>query len=263
MNRIDKILVDQGLAESRTQAQKLISAGAVTANICGKLTVIGKASIKYPENIELNVDVIEELKYVSRAGLKLESAFKEMQMCGLLDTGNLTKISSGKTILDVGQSTGGFTDFLLKTGADKVVGIDVGRDQLAPSLRDNKRVVYFEGINARELPSQELLEHASGGFDWVVMDVSFISQTLIIPHLAECLTEDGFLISLVKPQFEAGKNNIGKGGIVRNKNAFKTVKQRVCDCIAENGLSVCAYFKSSLPGMDGNQEFFVVAKKST
>lgn len=261
MNRIDKILLNQGHATSRTQAQKLIRFGAVKAYIHGQLTTLNKASVKYPDDIELTVDTIEELKYVSRAGLKLESAIKEIQRCGLISNGSFTITAANKTILDVGQSTGGFTDFLLQAGATKVVGIDVGHNQLAQSLVDHTKVVALEGINARELPTEELLEHSPNGFDWIVMDVSFISQTLIIPHLEKCLTGDGLLISLVKPQFEAGKDNIGKGGIVRNKNIFSAVKKRVCDCIEDNGLNVRAYFKSGLAGADGNQEFFVVASK--
>ncbi len=261
MKRLDKIILDQGLAASRTQAQTLIKSGAVKAKIHGLFTTLTKASTKYFDDIELIVDSIEELKYVSRAGLKLESALIEMQSRDLLNKGDFSHIANGKTVLDVGQSTGGFTDCLLQSGAQKVVGIDVGHNQLLQRIGDDERVIAYEGINARELPEEELLMHSPGGFDWIVMDVSFISQTLIIPHLANCLKDNGLLISLVKPQFEAGKNHVGKGGIVKDKNVFNKVQTRVCDSMTENGLTVEAYFKSGLTGTDGNREFFAIASK--
>lgn len=256
--RVDKILVDRGLAASRTQAQRLISAGAVTAHLEGQWLPLNKPSLKISRDTLLRTSPIDELRYVSRAGLKLELAITHS-----VDAGHWTATTPlvGAVVLDVGQSTGGFTDCLLRSGAETVVGIEVGHGQLAPSLREDSRVVCLEGVNARELPATLLSEYAPGGFDVAVMDVSFISQRLVIPSLAPKIRPNGWLLSLVKPQFEVGKEGLGKGGIVKDTERFRQVEQDIRLALTQNQLSVRAFFESGIRGTDGNCEFFVLAQK--
>lgn len=253
LKRLDQILVEQGLAASRTQAQKMITAGQVSVLQGGVATVHLKASSKFLESIQLQVEQGEEQRYVSRAGLKLEAILR-----------NLSINVAGITALDVGQSTGGFTDCLIQQGVARVVGVDVGHDQLAAQLRNDARVFCIEGLNARninqdvfrarELPEQYAL---------VVMDVSFISQTLIVPELIPLLEDNGMLISLVKPQFEVGKDGIGKGGIVKSDSWYPKVEALITQCFQQNALEIIEYCESPIKGGDGNREFFVVAKHAT
>ncbi len=250
MERLDKQLVEQGLASSRTQAQRLIETGRVEINRAGRWQLEKKASTRLTPEVELRVLPGSEDRYVSRGGLKLQGA---LDQAGL----NPERLS----VLDVGQSTGGFTDCLLQAGARKVVGVDVGRDQLVPALREDPRVVFYEGINARELPLEKLLWQSPGGFDLVVMDVSFISQTLILPGLPALLRPGGRLLSLVKPQFEVGREGIGKGGIVRDAGLYRDVEVRIRSACESLGLIVEDYFASPITGGDGNREFFVAAHK--
>lgn len=250
MERLDKQLVEQGLASSRTQAQRLIETGRVEVNRAGRWQLEKKASTKLSPEVELRVLPGSEDRYVSRGGLKLEGALTQAG----IDAARFTA-------LDVGQSTGGFTDCLLQSGARKVVGVDVGRQQLVPALQEDPRVVFYEGINARELPLQELLWQSPGGFDLVVMDVSFISQTLILPGLPALLRPGGHLLSLVKPQFEVGREGIGKGGIVRDAGLYREVEARIRSACESLGLVVEDYFASPITGGDGNREFFIAAQK--
>lgn len=245
------ILVERGLAASRTQARRLIEGGAVLIKNGFQWQVISKASQKLDPDWPIKIDPQHrEAAYVSRGGIKLAGALEQSRIDPF-----------GWVVLDVGQSTGGFTDCLLQAGAHQVVGVDVGHDQLVPRLRDHPNVVCYEGVNARALPN-ELLQHTEGGFDLVVMDVSFISQTLILPGLAKMLKPGGYVLSLVKPQFEVGHTGIGKGGIVRNEKLYEGVEQTLRRCCAELGLSVRAYFPSSITGGDGNREFFICAQKA-
>lgn len=250
MTRLDVLLVERGLANSRSQAQRLIEAGQVQWREGDQWRVATKASQKLPPECRLQVAAGGEQRYVSRGGLKLAGALLHAGVDPL-----------GRVALDVGQSTGGFTDCLLQTGAEKIVGVDVGRDQLAAGLRGHPRVVYYEGINARDLPVEQLLDHAPGGFDLAVMDVSFISQTLILPGLAALIKPGGELLSLVKPQFEVGREGIGKGGIVRDSSLYWQVEGDIRAACALEGLVVKDYFPSSITGGDGNHEFFVWAVK--
>lgn len=248
MERLDKVLVAQGLAQTRTQAQRLIDAGRVSARLSGAWQVVRKPGLKIPEEAELRAQPGEEERYASRGGLKLWGALER------------TGVSmAGQVVLDVGQSTGGFTDCALQAGAAKVVGVDVGREQLVPALREDPRVVFYEGINARALPLEELLWQSPGGFDLVVMDVSFISQTLILPGLPPLLKPGGHLLSLVKPQFEVGRDGIGKGGIVRDTGLYREVETRIRARCEALGLVVEDYFSSPITGGDGNREFFIAA----
>lgn len=258
LERLDKILVDRGFAASRTQAQRLISAGAVRARLQGQWLALHKPSMKISPEAILETSTIDELRYVSRAGLKLELALQHLQNLALWSA-PIPLVSAN--ILDIGQSTGGFTDCALQSGAATVVGVDVGHNQLAAALREDARVTCLEGINARELPAS-LRDYAPDGFDVVLMDVSFISQRLVIPSLVAYLKDGGWLLSLVKPQFEVGQDGIGKGGIVKNAKLYDLVQKDISACLAEFGLKVSVYFESGIQGSDGNREFFVLAQKA-
>ncbi len=250
MERLDKALVNRALADTRSQAQRMIEAGRVSARTGTVWQVLNKASMKVSDEQPLKVEPGEEDQFASRGGLKLRGALAQSGLS-----------PEGWVALDVGQSTGGFTDCLLQAGAAKVVGVDVGRDQLVPALRKHPSVVFFEGINARDLPTDTLLAEAPGGFDLIVMDVSFISQTLILPGLPALLKPGGHLLSLVKPQFEVGKAGIGKGGIVRDARLYQSVEERIRAQCGVLGLQVDAWFPSPITGGDGNREFFVAATK--
>ncbi len=191
-------------------------------------------------------------RYVSRGGLKLAGALGHTGL-------NVARLS----VLDIGQSTGGFSDCLLQAGAARVVGVDVGHGQLHPRLRELPRLHCLEGINARELPYDALLAANQGGrFDVMVMDVAFISQTLILPGLPPLLQPDGHLLSLVKPQFEVGREGIGKGGLVRDPALYAEVEARIRACCAGAGLEVLDWFDSPITGGDGNREFFLHARRA-
>jgi 23S rRNA (cytidine1920-2'-O)/16S rRNA (cytidine1409-2'-O)-methyltransferase len=245
LERLDKILVDQGHAQSRTQAQKLIEAGVVLAEIHGQWIPMLKAAQKIPTDSHLKVGDIAELRYVSRAGLKLELALQFIQSSGALPGDDLNASLRDASVLDIGQSTGGFTDCLLQYPVRLVVGVDVGRDQLAEKLRGNSRIVSLEGINARDMSAEILLAYSPFGFDWAVMDVSFISQTL----------------SLIKPQFEVGAKNIAKGGMVRDTGLYQEVREKVTACASSVGFHLIRYFDSGITGGDGNREFFMLCQK--
>lgn len=242
--RVDKLLLDQKRVRSRAKAQQLIEAGAVHYTFAGQNTLVNKASLRLPAETEFTISGSDIQRYVSRAGLKLE---------GALEKSNIDV--EGLRALDIGQSTGGFTDCLIQNGCAHVVGVDVGHDQLVPSLRQHANVRCIEGVNARELSSG----HVGEGFDLVVMDVSFISQTLILPRIPVLLKPGGRLISLVKPQFEVGPEGIGKGGIVKNTELYKCVEHNIRAQLSELQLCINMYFESSIQGSDGNREFFVVA----
>lgn len=244
--RLDQRLVQLGLVRSRAQAQALIKAGKVIVED----SIIKKPSHPCPVDRIPKVMENELTRYVSRGGLKLEGALKHTG----IDV-------TGLTLLDMGQSTGGFTDCLLQSDAEKIVGIDVGRDQLDETIRSDSRVVCLEGINGRELHIDVILKHAPNGFDGAVMDVSFISQTFILPSLCPLIRPNGFLLSLVKPQFELQPDQIGKGGIVRDKSHFQLVESKIRSALSDLSVEVEDYFSSPIDGGDGNREFFVLARK--
>lgn len=204
------------------------------------------------------VEIIDsaESRYVSRGGLKLEGA--------LHSSGVDPK---GAWCLDVGQSTGGFTDCLLQHGAAHVVGVDVGHGQLHARLRSDPRVTCLEKVNARELSAPDLianyagLARAGGQFGLIVGDLSFISLTLVLPALAPLLKPGGHLLMLVKPQFELQPAQIGKGGIVKDAALYAEVEQRIRACCATLGLDVTGWYASAITGGDGNHEFFVHAAR--
>lgn len=247
--RADQLLVERGLAASRSQAQRLIASGVQWRSGAGTFRRVTKNGDALPESAELVLLDAAEARYVSRGGLKLEGA---LRLAGW-DV-------AGWRCLDVGQSTGGFTDCLLQQGAAQVVGIDVGHDQLHPRLRSDARVVCIEGLNARELQAGDVrVPDSPAGFDLVVGDVSFISLTLVLPAVVALLQPGGRLLMLVKPQFELQPGQVGKGGIVRDASLYAVVEQRIRTTLSDLGLRVQAWRDSPIEGGDGNREFFVQA----
>ena len=249
--RADQLLVERGLAASRSQAQRLIAAGVTwRSSPLRAWQRVAKNGDELPAFAELQLLDAAESRYVSRGGLKLEGA--------LLASGWSVQ---GLRCLDVGQSTGGFTDCLLQQGAAQVVGVDVGHGQLHERLRADPRVVCVEHCNARELtPNDERLPGAAQGFDVIVGDVSFISLTLILPVLRPLLSSGGRLLLLVKPQFELQPSDIGKGGLVRDAASYARVEARVRDACAILSLGVVGFWESVITGGDGNREFWLAAQ---
>ena len=318
--RADQLLLQRELATSRSQAQRLIAAGVQWRVALGGGPVdapwkrVVKNSDDMPVDAQIELLDAAEARYVSRGGLKLEGA--------LIRSG--VKVD-GKVCLDVGQSTGGFTDCLLQHGAKYVVGVDVGQGQLHPSLREHKQVLAIEQVNARELDATILIEHHDqitrasdpfdsenddfeapsrvhrkshitgdikprgdasdprntggsvgeadldcvealdddfphdGQFDLIVGDLSFISQTLVLPALAGLLKPGGDILMLVKPQFELQPGQVGKGGIVKDAALYDFIETRIRTCYADLNLTVRAWFESPIKGGDGNREFFIHA----
>jgi 23S rRNA (cytidine1920-2'-O)/16S rRNA (cytidine1409-2'-O)-methyltransferase len=240
------------LAASRSQAQRLIAAGVRWRLPGGDWKLVTKNGEELRETVELALQDTAETRFVSRGGLKLDAALTH---CGL----DVTDLRC----LDVGQSSGGFTDCLLQRGAAQVVGVDVGQGQLHPRLRSDSRVVCIEHLNARELKAQRLLdaggETAAAPFDLIVGDLSFISQTLVWPALVPLLQPSSSLLMLVKPQFELQPEHIGKGGLVKDAASYALVQQRIAQACDNNGLQLRDYFESAITGGDGNREFFVWA----
>lgn len=238
--RIDLFLTEKGYAPSRKKAQTLIEEGKVTVDGC----TVQKASQQIDDG-EHAVEIMQsdEVRYVGRGGLKLEAA---------LDAFDINV--SGKVALDIGASTGGFTDCLLQRGAQKVYAVDAGVGQLAKSLLSNPAVVSIEKLNARNLMPEHI---ANTCVDLIVMDVSFISATYIIPQFPALMAEDGEAVCLVKPQFEVGRAMIGKGGIVRDRAAHADAIKRVCTSAQNVGLFPIALIPSPIEGGDGNREFLL------
>ncbi len=238
--RIDKLMVDRGLAETRTKAQSLVMAGVVLVDD----RRVDKASEKFEPNANIRLKgASSELKYVSRGGLKLEHALTEFGVD-----------PQGMNCIDIGSSTGGFTDCLLQHGASKVTAIDAGTNQLAWSIRNDQRVEVHEKTNARTIT----VEDVSGPYDLAVMDVSFISVTKIIPAVVELLKPYGKLIVLIKPQFEVGRGEVGKGGIVRESEKHERVKTEIEDFCKSVGLEALGVIDSPILGAEGNKEFLAL-----
>ena len=239
--RIDKLLVERGLAQSRTKAQALVMAGVVLVDE----QLVRKPSESFlPEaNIRIKDADDPASRYVGRGGLKLEAALREFH----IDV-------TGLTCLDVGASTGGFTDCLLQHGASKVVAVDVGHNQLDWKLRSDPRVEFREGVNARYLKPEDFDEK----FDLATIDVAFISATMILPAVVPLLTNQGRIITLIKPQFEVGKGEVGKGGIVTDPSKHQRVVDEVNRAAEELGLRVCGVIRSPIRGAEGNVEFLAL-----
>ena len=240
--RADALLVERGLACSRTAAQRLIASGRVSW-VGG---VVAKPALELPADAELHLAPGDEDRYVSRGGLKLAGA--------LAHTGLMV---SGRSCLDVGQSTGGFTDCLLQAGAASVCGVDVGHGQLHPRLAGDGRVTSLAGINARALTEAPLPQRR---FDLIVADLAFISLTLVLRQLPPLLADHGDMLLLVKPQFEVGPEHVGKGGIVRDAALYPQVQAKLAAACASAHLAVRDWFDSPIAGGDGNREFFLWAQ---
>jgi 23S rRNA (cytidine1920-2'-O)/16S rRNA (cytidine1409-2'-O)-methyltransferase len=236
--RLDQLLVQRSLAPSRERAQALILAGVVRVDG----DPVRRSADSVPDDAELTVD--RGPRFVSRGGEKLDAALNELGV----DAG-------GRVALDIGSSTGGFTDCLLQRGAARVYAVDVGKGQLEWKLRNDPRVVVMEGLNAREgVPLPETV-------DLIVADVSFISLRLAVPPSFAHLREGGEIVALVKPQFEAGREAVGRGGIVRDVPPRVEAVVAVAERFAADGVPVIAVVPSRLPGREGNREIFVHGRK--
>ncbi len=237
-------MVDRGLASSRTRAQAMVMAGVV---LVGEQRV-AKPSETFPPDALVRVKGAdtEAARYVGRGGLKLEAALREFRVC-----------VRGLTCLDVGASTGGFTDCLLQHGAARVVALDVGHNQLDWRLRSDPRVEAREGVNARYLQPKDFPVK----FDLIMMDVSFISATKVLPALMPLLTGQGRIITLIKPQFEVGRGEVGRGGIVTDPSQHERVIKEVNGCAAELGLMVRGVIESPIQGAEGNREFLALYER--
>jgi 23S rRNA (cytidine1920-2'-O)/16S rRNA (cytidine1409-2'-O)-methyltransferase len=238
--RIDNLLVERGLFESRERAQRSIMAGEVK---------IGDEIAAKPSqlvDLDAAVTVAEAQRYVGRGGQKLEGALDHFQ----IDV-------KDKVALDLGASTGGFTDCLLQRGAKKVYAVDVGHGQLAWKIRNDSRVVVLEKVNARTLSQEQIPGH----IDLVVIDVSFISLTLILPSACDLLAPDGVIVALIKPQFELERQDVSRGGIVRDAALHEKAQQKIARFAEAAGHRVLGLVPSTITGADGNQEFFICLRK--
>ena len=240
--RLDVYLTEQGLVSSRTEAKGFITSCSVKVN--GK--VITKPAFDVVDGLTVEIDKSSK-KYVGRGGLKLEAAIESFGIS-----------VAGKHAIDIGASSGGFTDCLLQNGAERVIALDSGIAQLVDSLRKDPRVVCVEKYNARYLKREDL-EFVP---DFAVMDVSFISATLIIPAIYTCLAEKSDFICLIKPQFEVGRSYLGKGGIVKDKKARELALKNVVDFARAVGFDFCGSIVSPIEGGDGNIEFLAHFKKN-
>ncbi len=238
--RLDQRLVELGLASTRAQARGII--------MSGRVMVDGRVKDKPGSSVSgsSEVSIKPGKRHVSRGGEKLEAALSEFNVD-----------PSGKTCLDLGASTGGFTHCLLERGADKVYAVDVGKGQLDWGLRNNEQVVVMEGVNARTLKPSDLPVPVQ----LCVMDLSFISLTLVLPAVEPLLDACAQVIALVKPQFEAGREKVGKGGVVQDPVVIRECVDRVAACSRDLGLFEIARAPSALKGPKGNQEFFIYMSK--
>jgi 23S rRNA (cytidine1920-2'-O)/16S rRNA (cytidine1409-2'-O)-methyltransferase len=238
--RLDQLLVGKGLFPSREQARRAVMAGDVKVGT--------RIAVKPSELLEEEapISIKPTPKYVGRGALKLESALDYFK----IDVPE-------KTVLDIGASTGGFTDCMLQRGAGKVYAVDVGRGQLNWKLRNDPRVIVLEKINARALSRS----HVPEPVDLCVIDVSFISLTLVLPNAFDLITPNGVILALIKPQFELQREDVGKGGIVRDQELHRRAQDKIVAFVKHSGHVVTGIFPSAIKGADGNQEFFACIRK--
>ena len=239
--RLDQLLVDRGLAESRTRAQALVLSGNVFAGD----RRLDKPGTSVAADVELRVKGRDH-PWVSRGGLKLAHALEDFGLS-----------PEGAVCIDVGASTGGFTHVLLENGAARVYAVDVGHGQLAWSLRNDERVVVLERTNARHLTA----EHIPEPVDWIVCDASFIGLATVLPAALALARPGGRLVTLIKPQFEAGRENVGKGGVVRDPEVHAAVCARVKEWVEAQGWQVHGIVESPITGPEGNVEFLLSAQR--
>ena len=240
--RLDVLLVNRGLAPSREKAKTMIMEGNVFVNNNRE----DKAGSTFPDDCNIEIHG-KTLQYVSRGGLKLEKAMKHFDIS--LD---------GKVCMDIGASTGGFTDCMLQNGAVKVYSVDVGYGQFAWKLRQDERVVCMEKTNIRYVTPDDIDDE----LDFASVDVSFISLTKVLIPARALLKDNAEMVCLIKPQFEAGKDKVGKKGVVRDKNVHQEVIQKIVDFAIENGFSVLNLEYSPIKGPEGNIEFLIVITKN-
>ncbi|MGX7051994.1 TlyA family RNA methyltransferase [Leuconostoc palmae] len=241
--RVDVLLVQQGLFESREQAKRAVMAGEILGENEERLD---KAGQKIPVTTELHFKG-EKLKYVSRGGLKLEKALNDFDIS-----------VTDKVVLDIGSSTGGFTDVALQNGAKLVYALDVGTNQLAWKLRSDSRVKVMENTNFRYA---QLGDFVFGQPSFATIDVSFISLGLILPPLSDIISMGGQVVALIKPQFEAGRQHVGKNGIIKDPAVHKQVLQKMIQVMLHDGFSVKALTYSPIKGGQGNIEFLAVLQR--
>ena len=238
--RLDQLLVGKGLFPSREQARRAVMAGDVK---------VGTRIAMKPSELlgeEALISIKPAQKYVGRGALKLENALDHFK----IDV-------RGKTALDIGASTGGFTDCMLQRGAERVYAVDVGHGQLNWKLRNDPRVIVLERINARSLSG----EHVPEMIDVCVIDVSFISLTLVLPGAFDLINPTGVILALIKPQFELQRTDVGKGGIVRDRQLHQKAQDRLVAFVTHSGHVVTGIAPSAIKGTDGNQEFFACIRK--
>ena len=238
--RLDLILVEREIFETREKAKREIMAGNVIVNE----QTVTKAGTNFNDDEKTVIRIKDRLKYVSRGGLKLEKAIKVWE----LDF-------SGKTVLDIGASTGGFTDCALQNDAKKVYSVDVGTNQLDWKLRNDERVVSIENMHIKDLKPENLKNEK---MDFIVIDVSFISLTKVIPYLNKFLNTEGKVIMLVKPQFEVGKEKIGKNGIVTEEQYHDEAIKKIISFIKDNSYKLIGVEESPIRGTKGNKEFLML-----
>ena len=242
--RLDLILVEQELLETREKAKREIMAGNVIVNE----QVVTKAGMMFKDDDDLNIRIKNKLKYVSRGGLKLEKAIK---------TWNLD--FKDKLVLDIGASTGGFTDCALQSGAKYVYSVDVGKNQLDWKLRNDERVFSMEEMHIKDLEEKDINNKK---VDFIVIDVSFISLTKVIPYFERFLAENGKIVMLVKPQFEVGREKIGRNGVVENEEYHDEAIKKVISFSKECGYELIGVEDSPIRGAKGNKEFLMLLKFS-
>jgi ftsJ-like methyltransferase len=238
--RLDLILVEREIFETREKAKREIMAGNVIVNE----QTVTKAGTNFNDDEKTVIRIKDKLKYVSRGGLKLEKAIKVWK----LDF-------SEKTVLDIGASTGGFTDCALQNGAKKVYSVDVGTNQLDWKLRNDERVVSIENMHIKDLEPENLKNEK---MDFIVIDVSFISLTKVIPYLNKFLNTEGKVVMLVKPQFEVGKEKIGKNGIVTEEQYHDEAIKKIISFIKDNSYKLIGVEESPIRGTKGNKEFLML-----
>lgn len=244
--------MELALAPTRSKAADWVRSGLVQVN--GRIEDKPSFPVAWPLPHSIRISVTEDplTRFVSRAGAKLEGALTTLKFN-----------PQGLEVLDIGISTGGFAEVLLNQGAKSVVGVEVGHGQLHESLRGNERLTNLEGLNFKDTETiGKLFEIRPAGFDFLTADVSFISILKLVPNIKRCLKPDGHVLALIKPQFELGSNALDKKGIVKDTSLYAGLRETVCRGFESEGFRVIEYIQSSITGQDGNQEFFLFARKA-